>query len=142
MSSNLTEKFQILTNCSNGKTTADEPIDMNVSLNLDHYLIKGAAGIKAWGGNEIGSIIMRPFEIDASGIQSEEEFMAIVASLLNDNGFGCEYIKGAYVEIWAVYEGFDTEAKKFAKDAFVNKPGYELTDKEKSFLEEAFLYSN
>ena len=94
---------------------------------------------KYLGPTDFGSAIkMKTFDIDANGIKSEAEFVDIIESLLNDNGFGCKAIIGAFVEVWSVYTGFNTQAKQFAKDMFVIKPGESLSEKEKDFLEAVF----
>jgi hypothetical protein len=112
-------------------------VEPSIKLTLDHYQIRGAALIHTWCDNR-SAIKMAPFDIDANGIQSETEFVNIIESQLNDNGFGCKSIIGAFVEVWTVYTGFNTQAKQFAKDMFVIKPGESLSEKEKDFLEAVF----
>lgn len=112
-------------------------VEPSIKLNLDHYQIRGTALVHTW--SECRSAIkMKTFDIDANGIKSEAEFVDIIVSLLNDNGFGCKAIIGAFVEVWSVYTGFNTQAKQFAKDMFVIKPGESLSEKEKDFLEVVF----
>lgn len=129
METNFTKIFRIST-----ETGIVEP---SIELTLDHYQIRGTALINTW--SDVRSVIkMNTFDIDANGIQSEDEFVHVIESLLNDNGFGCKAIIGAFVEVWAVYSGFNTEAKQFAKDMFVIKSGESLSEKEKDFIEKCF----
>lgn len=130
MNTNLTKKFLL--------SIDSKPINSNITLNFDHYHVKGTALIETWSGIR-SCIKMRSFDIPADGIQSENEFMDIIVSLLNDNEFGGKAIIGAFVEIWAVYTGFNTEAKTFVKDEFVTKPGEEMSEKEKNFIKKCFF---
>ena len=129
METNFIEIFRIST-----ETGIVKP---SIELTLDHYQIRGTALIHNWCDDR-SAIKMKTFDIDAKGIQSETEFVEIIESLLNDNGFGCKAIIGAFVEVWTVYTGFNTQAKQFAKDMFVTKPGESLSEKEKDFLEAVF----
>ena len=129
METNFTEVFRIST-----ETGIVKP---SIELTLDHYQIRGAALIHNWCDDR-SAIKMKTFDIDAKGIQSEKEFVDIIESLLNDSGFGCKAIIGAFVEVWTVYTGFNTQAKQFAKDMFVTKPGESLSEKEKDFLENVY----
>lgn len=129
METNLTEIFRTST-----ETGIVEP---SIKLTLDHYQIRGTALIHTWGDVR-SAIKMKTFDIDANRIKSEKEFIDIIESQLNDNGFGCKAIIGAFVEVWAVYTGFNTQAKQFAKDMFVIKLGESLSEKEKDFLEACF----
>ena len=129
MGTDFTEIFRI--------STETGIIKPSIELTLDHYQIRGAALIYTWCDVR-SAIKMKTFDIDAKGIQSEKEFVDIIESLLNDNGFGCKAIIGAFVEVWAVYTGFNTQAKQFAKDMFVIKPGETMSKKEKDFIEKCF----
>ena len=130
MNTSLTEKFLL--------SVDSKPINSNVTLNFDHYHVKGTALIETWSGVR-SCIRMKSFDVPADGLQSENEVMDIIVSLLNDNKFGCKAIIGAFVEIWAVYTGFNTEAKTFVKDEFVTKPGEKMSKKEKDFIEKCFF---
>lgn len=130
MNTNLTEKFLL--------SVDSKPINSNITLNFDHYHVKGIALIKTWCGNR-SCIRMKSFDIPADGLQSENEVTDIIISLLNDNEFGGKAIIGAFVEIWAVYTGFNTEAKKFVKDEFVTKTGEMMSDKEREFIKKCFF---
>ena len=130
MNTSLTEKFLL--------SVDSKPIHSNVTLNFDHYHVKGTALIETWCGVR-SCVKMKSFDVPADGLQSENEVMDIIASLLNDNEFGCKAIIGAFVEICAVYTGFNTEAETFVKDEFVTKPGEKMSEKEKDFIEKCFF---
>lgn len=91
-----------------------------MELSLTGYYITGTAVIMLWGGGT-SAIKMESFEIDSANIESEEEFDEIIKSLLNDNGFGCERILGAYVRVYAKYTNNNTSAKVFACDKYIEK---------------------
>lgn len=129
MENNFTDLFRT--------STESGIVEPSIKLSLDHYQIRGTVLIQTWC--DVRSVIkMKTFDIDANVIKSETEFVDLICSLLNDNGFGCKAIIGAFVEVWAVYTGFNTQAKQFAKDMFVIKPGESLSEKEKDFLEACF----
>ena len=130
MNTSLTEKFLL--------SVDSKPIHSNVTLNFDHYHVKGTALIETWCGVR-SCVKMKSFDVPADGLQSENEVIDIIVSLLNDNEFGCKAIIGAFVEIWAVYTGFNTEAETFVKDEFVTKPGEKMSEKEKDFIEKCFF---
>lgn len=130
MNTSLTEKFLL--------SVDSKPIHSNVTLNFDHYHVKGTALIETWCGVR-SCVKMKSFDVPADGIQSENEVMDIIVSLLNDNEFGSKAIIGAFVEICAVYTGFNTEAETFVKDEFVTKPGEKMSEKEKDFIEKCFF---
>lgn len=130
MNTSLTENFLL--------SVDSKSINSNITLNFDHYHVKGTALIETWCGVR-SCVKMKSFDVPADGLQSENEVMDIIASLLNDNEFGCKAIIGAFVEIWAVYTGFNTEAKSFVKTEFVTKPGEKMSEKEKDFIEKCFF---
>ena len=130
MNTSLTEKFLL--------SIDSKPIHSNVTLNFDHYHVKGTALIETWCGVR-SCVKMKSFDVPVDGLQSENEVMDIIVSLLNDNEFGCKAIIGAFVELWAVYTGFNTEAETFVKDEFVTKPGEKMSEKEKDFIEKCFF---
>lgn len=132
MNTSLTEKFLL--------SVDSKPINSNITLNFDHYHVKGTALIETWCGVR-SCVKMKSFDVPADGLQSENEVMDIIASLLNDNEFGSKAIIGAFVEIYAVYTGFNTEAETFVKDEFVTKPGEKMSEKEKenAFIEKCFF---
>ena len=130
MNTSLTEKFLL--------SVDSKPIHSNVTLNFDHYHVKGTALIETWCGVR-SCVKMKSFDVPADGLQSENEVIDIIISLLNDNEFGGKAIIGAFVEIYAVYIGFNTEAETFVKDEFVTKPGEKMSEKEKDFIEKCFF---
>ena len=130
MNTSLTENFLL--------SVDSKQINSNITLNFDHYHVKGTALIETWCGVR-SCVKMKSFDVPADGLQSENEVMDIIVSLLNDNEFGCKSIIGAFVEIWAVYTGFNTEAKSFVKTEFVTKPGEKMSEKEKDFIEKCFF---
>lgn len=130
MNTSLTEKFLL--------SVDSKPINSNITLKFDHYHVKGTALIETWCGVR-SCVKMKSFDVPADGIQSENEVMDIIVSLLNDNEFGSKAIIGAFVEIYAVYTGFNTEAETFVKDEFVTKPGEKMSEKEKDFIEKCFF---
>ena len=130
MNTSLTEKFLL--------SIDSKPINSNITLNFDHYHVKGTALIETWCGVR-SCVKMKSFDVPADGLQSENEVIDIIVSLLNDNEFGCKAIIGAFVEIYAVYTGFNTEAETFVKDEFVTKPGEKMSEKEKDFIEKCFF---
>ena len=130
MNTSLTEKFLL--------SVDSKPIHSNVTLNFDHYHVKGTALIETWCGVR-SCVKMKSFDVPADGLQSENEVIDIIVSLLNDNEFGCKAIIGAFVEICAVYTGFNTEAETFVKTEFVTKPGEKMSEKEKDFIEKCFF---
>jgi len=67
-----------------------------ITLKKTGYYIKGIAIIKDWWG-QTGWIEMEPFTL--SRINEKE-----IIKNLNDNGFGCQEIEGAIVDIFELYE--------------------------------------
>ena len=130
MNTSLTENFLL--------SVDSKSINSNITLNFDHYHVKGTALIETWCGVR-SCVKMKSFDVPADGLQSENEVMDIIVSLLNDNEFCCKAIIGAFVEIWAVYTGFNAEAKSFVKTKFVTKPGEKMSEKEKDFIEKCFF---
>lgn len=130
-------------------TTRDmkERIIPEITFSLTRYKIRGAAVLNNWN-EHTGAIIMKPFEFSAEGIDSEDAFIKIIKSLLNDNGFGCRDIKGAYVEIYGVYEVkenehyINAESKIYIKEIFVDKDPYKLTEEETALAYDTFNYGS
>jgi hypothetical protein len=110
-----------------------------ITLNLEAYVIYGEAIIVSWD-DTVGSIKMNNFEIPATAISSEEELKANIIAKLNDGGFGCKEIKGAFVEIMARYTGY-ADAKAHVTEFFVEKPGQKLSAKEKELAYDSYLYT-
>jgi hypothetical protein len=130
-------------------TTRDmkERIIPEITFSLARYKIRGAAVMSEWS-DRTGAIIMKPFEFSAEGIDSEDAFIEIIKSFLNDNGFGCRDIKGAYVEIYGVYEAKENEhyihaeSEIYIKEMFVDKDPYKLTEEETALAYDAFNYGS
>ena len=91
-------------------------------LRFKNYHVEGKVVIHHWLG-EIGFIRMKPFDIDASNVSNEDELNEIVKSKINDNGFGCQTIMGAFIILHANYsnEYIHTETKIHVKDYYLNK---------------------
>lgn len=68
-----------------------------ITLNFTNYILKGEATINLWGGGQ-GNYPMYDIELD--------NIDNITLNTLNDGGFGCESIAGAYIVIYENYEGF------------------------------------
>lgn len=68
-----------------------------ITLNFTNYTIKGVALILDWSG-QTGSIIMDTITVDNIENLSIKD--------LNDGGFGCQEIKGAYLTIYKNYQGY------------------------------------
>ncbi len=68
-----------------------------ITLNFTNYIIKGEATINLWDGGQ-GNIKMYDIELD--------NIDNITLDKLNDGGFGCELIAGAYIMIYENYEGY------------------------------------
>ena len=68
-----------------------------------NYLCQGTAFITDWNNNDY-FIEMKPFKIENCQNICHSELKEIVTSLLNDNGFGCQYIKGGVVKVKAEYQ--------------------------------------
>ena len=138
MNTNLTEKFLL--------SVDSKPINSNITLNFDHYHVKGTALIETWYEDrscikmkEFDVIKMKEFDVPADGLREENEVMDKIISRLNDNDFGSKAIIGAFVEIWAVYTGFNTEAKTFVKDEFVSKFEEKMSEREMNFIKKYFF---
>ena len=74
---------------------------------------------------------MKPFDIDATDISNEDELNEIIKSLINDNGFGCKSIMGAFIVLYANYSNEDiyTGTKIYVKDYYLNKDAIETPQK-------------
>ena len=76
------------------------------------------------GAEELGSLKWEPFDIEATDISNEEELNENIKSLINDNGFGCQSIMGAYIVLSANYSNKDVcigGIKIHVKDYYLNK---------------------
>ena len=97
-------------------------IKEKIELRFKNYHVEGEAVMHHWCG-EIGFIRMKPFDIDASNVSNEDELNEIIKSKINDNGFGCQTIMGAFIVLHANYSNEDihTETKIHVKDYYLNK---------------------
>ena len=97
-------------------------IKEKIELRFKNYHVEGEAVMHHWCG-EIGFIRMKLFDIDASNVSNEDELNEIIKSKINDNGFGCQTIMGAFVVLHANYSNEDihTETKIYVKDYYLNK---------------------
>lgn len=114
-----------------GRPLLLENVAEKIELNFIGYHVEGIAVLQHWGG-ETGFIRMNPFNFDATNLgetdlSDEEELNEIIKSLINDNGFGCEKIFGAWIVLYAnysndeVYSGTRIHLKDFYLDKDVNK---------------------
>lgn len=99
-----------------------ENVKDKIELRFMGYHVEGGAVLQLWGG-ETSFIQMKPFDIDASNISNEDELNEIIKSLINDNGFGCQSIMGAFICLYANYSNEDvyTGTKIHIKDYYLNK---------------------
>lgn len=108
-----------------------------IELRFVGYQVEGEAVLEHWGG-ETGFIQMKPFNIDADDISSEDELNEIIKSLINDNGFGCQRIMGAFIVLYTVYSNQDvyTGTKIYVKNYYLNKDVIETPQKYIDMAEE------
>ena len=85
-----------------------------LSLDFKGYEIKGEAVISMWGGG-FGNIEMGPCFISEKELTHNR-----LKQCVNDNGFGCEHIAEAYVDIYRVY-GEYPYYKQFDRTIILNK---------------------
>jgi hypothetical protein len=99
-----------------------ENIKDKIELRFTGYHVEGEAVLQHWSGGT-GFIQMKPFDVDASNISNEDELNEIIKSLINDNGFGCQRIMGAFIVLFAKYSNEDELAgtKIHVKDYYLNK---------------------
>ena len=97
-------------------------IKEKIELRFKNYHIEDKGVMHHWWG-EIGFIRMKPFDIDASNVSNEDELNEIIKSKINDNGFGCQTIIGAFIVLHANYSNEDihAETKIHIKDYYLNK---------------------
>jgi len=75
-------------------------VPKEITIPFSHFLVIGTAHLSLWGG-ETGSIEMSPTTIESNGHKVPPE--DVIATAINDNGFGCESIIEAQVDVYAVY---------------------------------------
>jgi hypothetical protein len=69
----------------------------SITLEKTGYVVKGTALLSLWGGGS-GTIEMKPIYCNT---------LTKLETLLNDNGFGCESIDGAIVDIYENFQGYE-----------------------------------
>lgn len=69
-----------------------------LTLKLTGYTIKGFSYVTLWD-NTSGCISMKPFQVTENKLEE-------ILKGINDNGFGCQCIDEADVEIYENYEGY------------------------------------
>jgi hypothetical protein len=93
------------------------------TIELQHigYNVTGTAAINLWGG-ETAFIDMGPICIEQT-VKDDKELYDLIREHLNDNGFGCERILGAHVDIYAVYSNRDvyTSTKVYIEHLWLDK---------------------
>jgi hypothetical protein len=116
-----------------------ENVKEKIELRFMGYHVEGGAVLQHWDG-EIGFIRMKPFDIDADDISNEDELNEIIKSLINDNGFGCQSIMGAFIVLYANYSNEDvyTGTKIHVKDYYLNKDVIETPQKYIDLAEDAW----
>ena len=114
-------------------------VDAKVELLFSGYEVTGFAAIRCWDDSD-GIIEMKPFFVDPADIKNEYEFEDKLKSLLNDNGFGCKDIIGAYVDIFASYclPGCNNTFEIWTEDRYVEKLEGQFTDSLKNAANESF----
>ena len=90
-----------------------------ITLNFTNYILKGEALIIDWFDQRC-AITMKDIERD--------NLDNITIDDLNDNGFGCQSIEGAYIQVYKNYEGYLV----YDSDLIVG----DLSDKDIDFLME------
>jgi hypothetical protein len=70
-------------------------------LNQIGYYITGEATLNLWGGGK-GTINIEPTILKTNKVPTKEDILK--ANAINDNGFGCESIDEANIDIYEVYE--------------------------------------
>lgn len=73
-----------------------------LTLKLIGYRFEGTACIIDWY-DQTGFIKMKSFEIFLEDVEDPNNLLDIVRDNLNDNGFGCQHIKGAILSKWGIY---------------------------------------
>lgn len=85
-----------------------------ISLQFRGYMVKGEAMLKLWGGEE-GFIEMKPYFIPENKLSH-----TLIKRSVNDNGFGCEAITQAVVDIYKVYGFPNNSYEEFDRTIVLN----------------------
>jgi hypothetical protein len=86
-----------------------------LSLQFRGYMVRGEATLHLWGGGE-GFIDMKP-----SFIPKDKLSHTLIKRSVNDNGFGCESITQAVVDIYKVYGPVSNPYEQFDRTIVLNK---------------------
>ena len=115
-------------------------VDAKIEMLFYNYLVSGVAVIRCWD-DSIGTIQMKNFNINPDDLKSDDELEEVIKSLLNDNGFGCKDIIGAYIDIFASYINVGTAGTYdiWVKDMYIEKLEGQFTDEMK---QAAYNYVN
>ena len=83
-----------------------------LNLKLTGITVSGTATLNLWGGGS-GTIEMQPYTLPIDKATKDN-----ILRCVNDNGFGCESIGSAEIDIQYNYEG----TKKYERTLFVSHP--------------------
>lgn len=83
-----------------------------ITLKLTHYKVYGFADLTLWSGGH-GCIEMKPIKILQKSVLNDD----LLIQNLNDNGFGCQSINGAIVNMYECYGTHEVymDSKKVGK---------------------------
>ena len=87
----------------------------NLSLEFSGYMLRGEATLKLWGGGG-GFIEMKP-----SFIPKDKLTHTLIKRSVNDNGFGCETITQAVVDVYRVYGPPSKPYEQFDRTIVLNQ---------------------
>lgn len=118
-----------------------EPEMKEIVMKHIGYRFKGVSCIIDWY-DDTGVIKMKPFDVMLEDITEEKSLEDIVKENLNDNGFGCQAIRGAYLVKYNIYAYDGNEIAIFADDdIYVNADeNIPLTLEECDFIFENAMY--
>lgn len=85
-----------------------------LSLQFRGYMVKGEATLKLWGG-DTGFIEMKPYFIPEDKLSH-----TLIKQSINDNGFGCEAITQAVIDIYKVYGPPSNSYEEFDRTIVLN----------------------
>lgn len=86
----------------------------SLSLEFSGYMLKGETTLKLWGGGE--SFI----EMKEAFIPKNKLSHTLIKRSVNDNGFGCEAITGAIVDVYKVYGPPSNQYEQFDRTIVLN----------------------
>jgi hypothetical protein len=109
-----------------------------IELAFDGYVVQGVAVINTWGDTE-SAVQMERIFIPGEDVSTEAELIERIKMNINDGGFGCQDIYGAYVVIFARYDSKDGISTKQQVDArFINCDGFNVSEKKQQIAEEIY----